>query len=168
MRFQLVQVRVFGQISLEMLLVRERLQINERRVVFCVARIGYLDMIRVGIHTHDLALDFVRRIGKVNAVPKRFAHLRHAVDTRQTQARLIIGQYRFRLDQRFTVEAIEASHDFTRLFEHRELILAHGYRVRLERRNIRRLGYRIGQKAHGNRELKILLFKLRFYRRITL
>ena len=45
---------------------------------------------RVGKHAEHFLLDVFRLLGKIDTVPKRLAHLRLAVDSGKTHARLIL------------------------------------------------------------------------------
>lgn len=85
----------------------------------------------------------------------------------QAQAGFVFGQYRFRFRQRFSVKSVEAPHNLPGLLQHGQLVFAHGHRVRLKRRNVRRLRNGIRQKAHGQGQLEVFLLDLRLYRRIA-
>ena len=103
MRFHLRKAGIVGQVSAEMLVLAKSVEINKRGIVLRISRIGDFQMVGIGIHSHDLALDFVSGIGKINAVAERFAHFRHTVRPGQTEAGFVFGQDRLRLRQRFAV-----------------------------------------------------------------
>ena len=59
-------------------------------------------------------------------------------------------------------------HDFAALFKHGSLIFAYRYSGGFKSRYVRRLAYRIAQKAYGNAVFKVAHFDFRFDRRVAL
>ena len=99
-----------------------------------LTRILHAQVIRIGKHRHDFFPDLIRLIGKINAVAKRFTHLRFSIDTRQTQACLIIRKDDLRICQRLTINGIELMHDLACTAQasaadpHRPELRSHGTR----------------------------------------
>ena len=104
----------------------------------------------IGIHAHDLLLDFIGAVRQVDAVAERLRHLGFAVGSRQPHADRVFGQQNLRFDQRGTVYRVEFVDDFARLLDHRLLILACGYGRGFESRDVRRLTDRVGEESDGN------------------
>ena len=71
MCFQLVEICVIRQIALEVLRLAECIEISKYGISLDLARVGDLDVIRVGVHAHDFFLDLIRLLGQVNAVSKQ-------------------------------------------------------------------------------------------------
>ena len=71
---KLIQVLVIRQICFKMLIPAECIQINKYRVAINISRILNTKMIRIREHGHNLLLNLICLIGKINAVSKRFTH----------------------------------------------------------------------------------------------
>ena len=167
-RLELVQILIIRKELLKMLRTAERIQIDEYRIAVYLSRILHTQVVRVGKHRHDFFLDLIRLIRKVNAVAERFAHLCLSVNTRQTQACLIVRKDDLRIGQGLTVNGIELMHDLLTLLQHRQLILADRNSRRAECRDICRLTDRIAEEANRNARLKIPLLDLGLHSRIAL
>ena len=138
-----------------MLRLAECIQIGKDGVAFYLSRVFHTDVVRVGVHAHNLLFDVLRLIRQVNAVAKGLAHLCLAIGTRQTHANLILRQQDVRHGQGLAVYAVKLMHNFTGLFHHRHLVLACRYRGSTERGDIRSLADGISKEAHRDACLEI-------------
>ena len=150
MRLQLVERRIVGQELGEVLGAAESIEVGENRVALDLAGVLDPQVVGVGVHAHDLLLQFVGRIGKIDAVAQRFGHLGLAVGARQTHARRVVGQQDLGLDERRPVYRIELVDDLARLLDHGFLVLAGGHRGGAESRDVGSLADGIGEETHGN------------------
>ena len=150
MGLQLVERGVVGQVLGEVLLTAEGVEVGEDRVALDLARILHPQVVRVGVHAHDLLLDLVGSIRQVDAVTQRLGHLGLAVGSRQTHAGGVVGQQDLRFDEGRPVDRVELVHDLARLLDHRLLVLARRDRRGLEGRDVRGLADGVGEEADGN------------------
>ena len=170
MCLELVEICVVRKIFCKMLILAERVKINEYSIALDFSRIGNFQMSGIGIHTHDLLLDILLRIGKINAVSERLAHLGFSVCTRKAETCVIIRKKNLRLDQRMavTVCRVELSHDFSCLLDHRFLILTDRNGRCLKRGDIGSLADRIGKETDRDAVLELSHLDLGLDRRISL
>ena len=126
--------------------------------------VGRTQARRIGVHRHDALAHRFRRIAKVDAIAERLRHFRAAVRSGQTRN---FADQRLGLDQHAIVQAIEAAHDFARLLDHRQLVLADRHQVRLENRDVRRLRDRVRVETDRQTFGEIFLFDFLLERRIT-
>ena len=143
-----------------MLVAAEGGQIDEHGVVLRVAGILASNVGGVGVHGHDLGLHILLRVGQIDAVAQRLAHLGLAVDAGQAQAGLVVRQHDFRLGERVAIDRVELVHDLPALLEHGQLILAHRHGRGTECGDVGRLTDGIAEEADGNAGLEIALLNL--------
>ena len=168
MCFQLVEICVIRQIALEVLRLAECIEISKYGISLDLARVGDLDVIRVGVHAHDFFLDLIRLLGQVNAVSERFTHLRFSVDTRQTSAGIILRQHNLRLHKCLAINRIEFVDDLLCLLDHRHLILSNRNGRCLECSDVGCLADRVGEESNRDARLKVSHLDLRFYGWVSL
>ena len=111
-------------------------------------------MVRIREHAHDLLLDFVRRIGQVNAVSEGLAHLGFAVYAGKPALELVFGDHSFRQNERLAVYLVELFNYLSCLFEHGELILADRHNGSVKRGDVGSLGNGVGEKSRGESFLR--------------
>ena len=70
MCFQLIQIFIVRQVTLKMFRSAECIQISKDCVSFYATRIRHFDMVRIGVHTHDLLANFFFCIGQIDAVAR--------------------------------------------------------------------------------------------------
>ena len=68
----------------------EGVEVGENAVAFNFAGILHADVVRISVHGHNLFLDVLGAVRKIDAVAERFTHLGLAVDTGQAQAGIIL------------------------------------------------------------------------------
>ena len=146
----------------------ECVEVCEDGITFNLSRILHAEVSRIGIHTHDLLLDFFRFFGQIDTVAEWFAHLGFTVSTRQTQAGSIVRQQDFRFHQCFAIDIVETADYFACLFEHRFLVFAYGDSRCTECSDVRSLTDRISEEAYGNACLEVTHLDFRFHGRVTL
>ena len=66
--FQFFQIRIIRQVTFEMFRTAESVQISKYGITLYLTRILYAEVSRIGVHTHDLLLDFFRFFGQIDAV----------------------------------------------------------------------------------------------------
>ena len=115
-----------------------------------LAGIFHAQVVRIGVHAHDLLLDLVGRVGEVDAVPERFGHLGLAVRTGQAQTGGVVGQEDFGHGERFAVDGVELVDDLAGLLDHRLLVLTHGDGCGPEGGDVRRLADGVGEESDGD------------------
>ena len=125
-------------------------------------------MVRVGEHGHYLFADILLRIGKINAVVERLAHLCLAVNARKAQTGFVVGKKNVGLDQCFSVNGIKFPYNFPGLLYHGKLVLSHGNGGRHKCGDIRGLADRIGKKAYRNACLKVPHLNFGFHSGVSL
>ena len=166
---ELIQICIVRKKLFKMLRLNKGIQIRKDRIAFDLSGILDPEMIRIREHAHDLLLDVIRLLGQVDAVAERLAHLLLAVCSGKAHGCLILRKQNLGLHKDLTVvRMIEAADDFSRLLNHRLLILACRNRGRLERRDVRCLRNRIGEEADRNAAAEAAHAKLRFHRRVSL
>ena len=133
----------------------ECIQISKDCVSFYATRIRHFDMVRIGVHTHDLLANFFFCIGQIDAVAKRLAHLRLTVRTRQAAAYFILRDQCGRLYQCLAVYAVEFADDLSCLLDHRQLVFSYRNSRCLESCDIGCLADRVGEKSYRDACLKI-------------
>ena len=92
-------------------------QIDEDGVALHLAGVLHAQVVRVGVHGHDLLLDVLGLIGEVDAVAEALAHLGLAVGAGQAQAGAVLGQNDLRLHQSLTVDRVELMNDLAALLD---------------------------------------------------
>ena len=125
-------------------------------------------MIRIREHGHNLLLNLICLIGKINAVSKRFTHFCLTVSSRQTQASGSVRQQDFRFYQCLTIYIVETANDFTSLFKHWFLVFTHRDSCCTECCDVRCLADRISEKTYRNTCFKVAHLDFRFHSRVTL
>ena len=160
MCLQLVEVLVLGQELGKVLRTAECIQIDEDGVALHLAGVLHAQVVRVGVHGHDLLLDVLRLVGKVDAVAEALAHLGLAVGAGQAQAGAVLGQNDLRLHQSLTVDGVELMDDLAALLDHGALVLACGDGSGLEGGDVRSLTDGVSEEAHRNAGLEVLLLDL--------
>ena len=161
MCLQLVEVLVLGQELGKVLRAAERIQIDEDGVALHLAGVLHAQVVRVGVHGHDLLLDVLRLVGEVDAVAEALAHLGLAVGAGQAQAGAVLGQNDLRLHQSLTVDGVELMDDLAALLDHGALVLACGDGSGLEGGDVRSLADGVSEEAHRDAGLEVLLLDLR-------
>ena len=160
MCLQLVEVLVLGQELGKVLRAAECIQIDEDGVAFHLAGVLHAQVVRVGVHGHDLLLDVLGLVGEVDAVAEALAHLGLAVGAGQAQAGAVLGQNDLRLHQSLTVDGVELMDDLAALLDHGALVLACGDGSGLEGGDVRSLADGVSEEAHRDAGLKVLLLDL--------
>ena len=160
MCLQLVEVLVLGQELGKVLRAAECIQIDEDGVALHLAGVLHAQMVRVGVHGHDLLLDVLGLVGEVDAVAEALAHLGLAVGAGQAQAGAILGQNDLRLHQSLTVDGVELMDDLAALLDHGALVLACGDGSGLEGGDVRSLADGVSEEAHRDAGLEVLLLDL--------
>ena len=143
-----------------MLRAAECIQIDEDGVALHLARVLHAQVVRVGVHGHDLLLDVLRLVGEVDAVAKALAHLGLAVGAGQAQAGAVLGQNDLRLHQSLPVDGVELMNDLAALLDHGALVLACGDGSGLEGGDVRSLADGVSEEAHRDAGLEVLLLDL--------
>ena len=161
MCLQLVEVLVLGQELGKVLRAAECIQIDEDGVALHLAGVLHAQVVRVGVHGHDLLLDVLRLVGEVDAVAEALAHLGLAVGAGQAQAGAVLGQNDLRLHQSLTVDGVELMDDLAALLDHGALVLACGDGSGLEGGDVRSLADGVSEEAHRDAGLEVLLLDLR-------
>ena len=161
MCLQLVEVLVLGQELGKVLRAAECIQIDEDGVALHLAGVLHAQVVRVGVHGHDLLLDVLRLVGEVDAVAEALAHLGLAVGAGQAQAGAVLGQNDLRLHQSLTVDGVELMNDLAALLDHGALVLACGDGSGLEGGDVRGLADGVSEEAHRDAGLEVLLLDLR-------
>ena len=160
MCLQLVEVLVLGQELGKVLRAAECIQIDEDGVALHLAGVLHAQMVRVGVHGHDLLLDVLGLVGEVDAVAEALAHLGLAVGAGQAQAGAVLGQNDLRLHQSLTVDGVELMDDLAALLDHGALVLACGDSSGLEGGDVRSLADGVSEEAHRDAGLEVLLLDL--------
>ena len=160
MCLQLVEVLVLGQELGKVLRSAECIQIDEDGVSLHLAGVLHAQVVRVGVHGHDLLLDVLRLVGEVDAVAEALAHLGLAVGAGQAQAGAVLGQNDLRLHQSLTVDGVELMDDLAALLDHGALVLTCGDGSGLEGGNVRSLADGVSEEAHRDAGLEVLLLDL--------
>ena len=176
-----IQILVVRQELLEIAVLAEGIEIDEYGVlvfVFLALGIGIdaaevagvfnIQVERVGKHTVDLLLEFLGRVGQVDAVAQRLGHLRLAVRAGQAETGAVVGQHNLGLHEGFAVDMIEAAYNFVGEFEHRLLVLADGHGGCLEQGDVGCLRDGIAEEACGCAAFKLAHFQLGLDGRIAL
>ena len=81
---QFIKILILWQELLKMLRPAESIQINKYRISFHASWILNPKMIRICKHGHDLLLNHIFFIRKINTVSERLAHFCFSIDTRKT------------------------------------------------------------------------------------
>ena len=160
MCLQLVEVLVLGQELGKVLRAAECIQIDEDGVALHLAGVLHAQVVRVGVHGHDLLLDVLGLVGEVDAVAEALAHLGLAVGAGQAQAGAVLGQNDLRLHQSLTVDGVELMDDLAALLDHGALVLTCGDGSGLEGGDVRSLADGVSEEAHRDAGLEILLLDL--------
>ena len=160
MCLQLVEVLVLGQELGKVLRAAERIQIDEDGVALHLAGVLHPQVVRVGVHGHDLLLDVPGLVGEVDAVAEALAHLGLAVGAGQAQAGAVLRQNDLRLHQSLTVDGVELMDDLAALLDHGALVLACGDGSGLEGGDVRGLADGVSEEAHRDAGLEVLLLDL--------
>ena len=160
MCLQLVEVLVLGQELGKVLRAAECIQIDEDGVALHLAGVLHAQVVRVGVHGHDLLLDVLGLIGEVDAVAEALAHLGLAVGAGQAQAGAVLGQNDLRLHQSLTVDRVELMNDLAALLDHGALVLTCGDGSGLEGGDVRSLADGVSEEAHRDAGLEVLLLDL--------
>ena len=160
MCLQLVEVLVLGQELGKVLRAAECIQIDEDGVALHLAGVLHAQVVRVGVHGHDLLLDVLGLIGEVDAVAEALAHLGLAVGAGQAQAGAVLGQNDLRLHQSLTVDGVELMDDLAALLDHGALVLTCGDGSGLEGGDVRSLADGVSEEAHRDAGLEVLLLDL--------
>ena len=160
MCLQLVEVLVLGQELGKVLRAAECIQIDEDGVALHLAGVLHAQVVRVGVHGHDLLLDVLGLVGEVDAVAEALAHLGLAVGAGQAQAGAVLGQNDLRLHQSLTVDGVELMNDLAALLDHGALVLACGDGSGLEGGDVRSLADGVSEEAHRDAGLEVLLLDL--------
>ena len=160
MCLQLVEVLVLGQELGKVLRAAECIQIDEDGVALHLAGVLHAQVVRVGVHGHDLLLDVLRLVGEVDAVAEALAHLGLAVGAGQAQAGAVLGQNDLRLHQSLTVDGVELMDDLAALLDHGALVLTCGDGSGLEGGDVRGLADGVSEEAHRDAGLEVLLLDL--------
>ena len=166
---EFIQICIVRKELFKMLRLYKRIQIRKDCIAFDLSGILDPEMIRIREHAHDLLLDIIRLLGQVDAVAERLAHLLLAVCSGKAHGCLILRKQNLGLHKDLTViRMMEAADDFSRLLNHRLLVLARRNRRRLERGDVGCLRNRIGEEANRNAAAEAAHAKLRFHRRVSL
>ena len=160
MCLQLVEALVLGQELGKVLRAAECIQIDEDGVALHLAGVLHAQVVRVGVHGHDLLLDVLGLIGEVDAVAEALAHLGLTVGAGQAQAGAVLGQNDLRLHQSLTVDGVELMDDLAALLDHGALVLACGDGSGLEGGDVRSLADGVSEEAHRDAGLEVLLLDL--------
>ena len=136
MSFQFIKVRIFGKIFLKMFGTAEGIEIGENGIAFNLTRILHAEVVRVGVHSHNVLTELLGCVGQIYAVSERLAHLCLTVGSRETQTGSVVREKDFRLNESFAIYTVEAACNLTRLFNHRLLVLTGRYCCSAERSNI--------------------------------
>ena len=161
MCLQLVEVLVLRQELGKVLRAAECIQIDEDGVALHLAGVLHAQVVRVGVHGHDLLFDVLGLVGEVDAVAEALAHLGLAVGAGQAQAGAVLGQNDLRLHQSLTVDGVELMDDLAALLDHGALVLACGDGSGLEGGDVRSLADGVSEEAHRDAGLEVLLLDLR-------
>ena len=160
MCLQLVEVLVLGQELGKVLRAAECIQIDEDGVALHLAGVLHAQVVRVGVHGHDLLLDVLGLVGEVDAVAEALAHLGLAVGAGQAQAGAVLRQNDLRLHQSLTVDGVELMDDLAALLDHGALVLTCGDGSGLEGGDVRSLADGVSEEAHRDAGLEVLLLDL--------
>ena len=160
MCLQLVEALVLGQELGKVLRAAECIQIDEDGVALHLAGVLHAQVVRVGVHGHDLLLDVLGLVGEVDAVAEALAHLGLAVGAGQAQAGAVLRQNDLRLHQSLTVDGVELMDDLAALLDHGALVLACGDGSGLEGGDVRSLADGVSEEAHRDAGLEVLLLDL--------
>ena len=166
--FQFVQIRIFGQIKAEVFRTAESIQVSEYGVAFQFSGVLHTQVVGVGIHALHFLLHFVGGVREINTVAEALAHFGFTVCSRQAQAGGVLGQQYLGLNEGFTIYIVETAYDFTRLFNHRLLVFAHGHGGGSEGGNVRCLADGVGEETYGDACLEVAHLDFGLYRRVTL
>src|SRR6266702_2106055 len=104
---------------------------------------------RIGHHRHDLLSGLLGRIGEIDRVVVRFAHLA-PVETWELGG---LGQERFGFGEDLAIEMVEAAGYFTGDFQVRQLVLSDRYAGGLVENDVGRHQHRVAEKAEGGQIL---------------
>ncbi|CDD34867.1 unknown [Roseburia sp. CAG:309] len=166
--FQFLKVGIFRKMMFEVSVVTKGIQISKYRVPFEFSGIFDADVIRIGVHTHDLFADIVRGVRKIDAVAKRFTHFCFSIGSRKAHTSLIIWEKCFWHNENFfSVNTVKTMHDLASLFQHWELVLAHRHDICFKSCDISCLTDRIGKKSDRDTGIKSAELNFTFYGRIS-
>ncbi len=144
----------------------KRVEVRKHHVPLNLPRVAHLQMIRVGVHGADRAMNGLFAGRKVQRVAQRFRHLGAAVDAGQAAG---VAQHRLTVAQhRSGQQTVHLVHNLVGLLNHRQLVVADGHALGLKRGDVRRLADGVGHKPDRQRAGKALLRNLVFHRRVTL
>ena len=153
-----------------MLRTAEGVEVGEDSVALHLARVCDLEVCRVGVHSLHFLPNLFCRIGKIDAVAQRLAHLGATVGAREAAAYSVVGKHDFRLHEHVAVVgAVELADNLAGLLNHRLLVIAGRDNRGLERRDVRCLAHRVGEES-GRDALALELAHLDFalHRRVAL
>ena len=168
MLLQLVHTRIFWKEFCEILRLAECIEVDKYRVTFHLPRIFNTQMVRIGEHRHNLLLDILWLLCKIDAVAKRLTHLCLTVDARQTQTCAVFRKHDLWIRQCLAIYGIELVYDFLTLLDHWHLILANRYVGCTECCDIGCLTDWVAEETNRDACLEVTHLDLCLYSRVTL
>lgn len=151
-----------------MLIRAESIEVLKNSIVFDVAGVADIDMVRVGKHAHDFLFDGFRVVGEIDAVAERFAHFVFAVGAGEAAADVFIREDRVRFDEGGAVDGIESADDFAVLLEDGLLVFPNGDIFGIEGGNVGGLADRVSQKTDRDTFFEAAFFDFGFNGRVSL
>ena len=125
MSLHFLKVLIVRKEFCKMFIGAECIKIGEYDISLDFSRVSDLKVTTVGVHAVDFLFHFLGCVGKVDAVAERLAHLGLSVSAREAAAYTVGRKHDFRSYQSLAIYGIEFMYDFSCLFNHRALILAH-------------------------------------------
>ena len=150
MVFYFLQIGIVRPELSKIFITAECIQIGKHRIALQMARVGNLDMGRVGVHTLNLLPYGSAVVGEVDAVAQALAHLLLAVSTRQTARYGIVWKQNVWLYQHGRIYLIEASCQLAAKLNHRALVFTGRYGSGLEGCYVSGLTNRIAEETQWN------------------
>ena len=146
MLLEFIEVGIFRPEKAEMLVPAECIEVCEYGVSFDMPRVADIDVQRIRVHRQHLLVHLISSLREIDAVAEGLAHLGLTISTRKPEACLVRRKDSLRFDEGFTVDPVEAAHDFHGLLYHRLLVLPYRHISRLESGDVRGLRDRIAEE----------------------
>ena len=116
-----------------------------------MARVGNVQVRRVGVHALNLLLNSLGIVREIDAVAKAFRHFFLAVSTGKATLCGVLGQHERRFNEHRSVCLVEAADEFARQFNHRCLVFTCRNRCRFESSDVGCLRNGVAKEAERDR-----------------